>query len=134
MITKGKDLSSRSGSFFGGFTAPAQAQRQGLGFLQPFQFFAEGRLQAEEQNLIARPLRGAPTPARMIVKFLFGHGNSLFNFSIRFRSMISAKSCGRPAARFIFNSVFRETTGALRFNITFSCLDAAYSASKSNGS
>ena len=51
-----------------------EPQHQGLGFFEPFEFFAESRLQPEEQNLVARSLRGAPTPTGMIVKFFFSHG------------------------------------------------------------
>ena len=56
-----------------------EPQRQSLGFLQPFQFFAEGGLQAEEQDLIPRALRRAPAPAGMVIKLIFSHGKIPFS-------------------------------------------------------
>jgi hypothetical protein len=98
-------LSTRRRFLRSGFLpAGAQLQREGFRFPQPFQLFAEGQAAVEQAVEFPTALGGAPAPVRLNVERLFHRA--------RCNSSMSVKSCGRPAARFIFRSVSSVTTGA----------------------
>jgi len=59
-------LSTRRGFPHSGlFAAGAQSQREGFGLFQPFQLFAEGRLQAQQQRAHFCAFKHARLPARV---------------------------------------------------------------------
>jgi len=55
-----------AGHFPGGwFAVGAETERQGFGFLEPFEFFAEGGLQPHQQSAHLRAFKGAGFPPRV---------------------------------------------------------------------